>query len=350
MKKSNLIITALILALAIMAYFMFKSIYSVRNVAPLDNIYNTYSDMGISESGLANNEAWFSESEVIGNQTKENVLLKLKDIESMEFLSAVESLKDDEPLKDSKELKDVWKHTSHSFGFIPFSNTPSADSEIISANTITPDPNLKNSKIKITLDRLVTMDYPGKGEHSILFDFYAKNQIQNQDEHIHFNQVYRIMEGEQAGISGYPIFTNLSVGKEGVDFKCFTVNVENKDDKKLVGFLEGDLFKSGLTLLNSINPVTPMLSGFAKGFTDQIKKRNKNVAVQDVYLGLDTNVGINTRAKLAQGSYVVIQVPNVNTWKWDEWKYKASIGQIVSKSDESKGPPFNYFVFSVSKM
>tara|TARA_R110002051_G_C8714811_1_gene496021 strand:+ start:326 stop:1324 length:999 start_codon:yes stop_codon:yes gene_type:complete len=310
----------------------------------------TYSELGLPESGLLDNASWFSENDLIGNQTKDKILLELEGVETKEFIASVKKLTSDETLKNTDIIKDVWKHTSHAFGFIPKTNSPSTDSEIINATTISPQKNLKKSKIKITLDRLVTMDYPGKGEHSVLFDFYAKNQIQSQDEHVHFNQVYRIREGEQAGISGYPVFSNLSVGEQGVDFKCFTVNVENKNDKKLIGFLEGDLFKSGLTLLNNINPVTPMLSGFAKGFTDQIKNRNKNVPVQDIYLGLDTEAGITTRAKLAEGSYVVIQVPDVNKWDWSDWKFKASIGQMVLKEDETKGPPFNYFIFSISKM
>ncbi|WP_308991614.1 hypothetical protein QLS71_006250 [Mariniflexile litorale] len=350
MKKVNYILVGIIIILLVIISTLQLKSTADSFVKDKDDLIITYSELGISESSIENNKEWFSESEIIGNQTRDSILSKLMNIESDEFISDIKNLNNNELLKNVENIKDVWKFTSHAFGFIPKTNTPMLDSNIINATTITPQENLKNSKIKITLDRLVAMDYPGKGEHNVLFDFYVKNQVQGENEHVHFNQVYRITEGQQAGISGYPVFSDLNVGKEGIDFKCYTINVENKNDKKLVGFLEGDLFSSGLKLLDKINPVTPILSGFAKGFTDQIKNRNKNIPVQDIYLGLDTEKGITTRAKLAEGSYIVIQVPNVNTWDWSNWKYKSSIGQIVSKTDETKGPQFNYFIFSVSKM
>lgn len=343
----RILIGLVILVIILGIIYLRKPSTSLTSHSPL--LY-PYKDFNFSELNQETAKSWFSSADLIGNQTKESILANLTDVENPEFIRRVKELPDNKPLKEALEFKDVWKHTSHAFGFIPKSTQNLASYKIQNATTITPDPSLKNAAIKIKLDRLVATDYPGKGEHSVLFDFYAKNHIQNQDEHIHFNQVYRIVEGEQAGILGYPVFSNLNVGPEGVDFKCYTVNVENKDDKNLVSFLEGDLFKSGLKLLNSINPVTPMLSNFAKGFTDQIKNRNKNIPVQDIYLGLDVNDGITTSAKLAEGSYVVIQVPDVNIWNWDDWIYKPSVGQIVSKADETKGPPFNYFVFSISKM
>lgn len=220
--------------------------------------------------------------------------------------------------------------------------------EINHAGNIKPDPSLKNSRIKITLDRLRVFDYPGNGIHHILFDFYAQNQVQGQTEHLHFNQIYRVQEGEQAGIIGYPTFVGLHVGSEGVAFKCYTVNVKNEEDERLLEFLDGDIFKNGLQLIETVNPVVPIISSFAIGLTKMIARRNKNIPVQDFYMGLDFT-GIRTRARLSQGSYISVQVPEAEKWDWSKWVYNPTNGQIVSKDDLSKTIPYNYLVFSVSK-
>jgi hypothetical protein len=83
---------------------------------------------------------------------------------------------------------------------------------------------------KITLESRRVAGYPGFGEHNILFDFYAKNQVPKAVEHLHLNAMYRASNGENVGIIGYPIFIGLNVSSEGVDFKCETVNVKNDSD------------------------------------------------------------------------------------------------------------------------
>jgi hypothetical protein len=295
---------------------------------------------------------WFGSENVIGNYSMKDATVLKSIINDNDLDEAIFSTAFDEDLKleDVDRLKNVWKFTSHSFGFIPPTAAGNSNIDILNAHSIVPDLSLKGAKIKVTLDRLYVKDYPGKGEHSILMDFYAKNQVGNQTEHVHFNQVYRIQEGQQAGISGYPVFVGLNVGNEGVEFKCYTVNVENKNDKKLVQFLEGDLFKSGLQLLNTVNPVTPILSDFSKGFTEGIANRNKNIPVQDIFLGLDFSEQITTRAKISEGSYVVIQVQDASNWNWSEWTFNRQKSQVVNKIDQTKSPEFNYFIFSISKM
>jgi hypothetical protein len=245
----------------------------------------------------------------------------------------------------------VWKYTSHAFGYIPKGVGGGANVEIKDAGNIQADDTLKNTNIKITLDRLRVFDYPGDGLHTVLFDFYAQHQTATagQTQDLHFNQNYRVQEGTGAGITGYPVFQGLKVGNEGVSFKCYTVNVGNDGDKKILGFLDGDVFKKGLELVNTINPVIPVVSGFATGIIKAFATRNDNVPVQDFYMGLDFS-GISTRAQLREGSYVAVQVPDVAKWDWSEWIFKPSVGQIVSKQNTSETIPFNYIVFSVSKM
>jgi hypothetical protein len=246
----------------------------------------------------------------------------------------------------------AYKYTEHAFGYIPKAapgTVPSTD--IKDAGNITADASLKGQNIKITLDRLRVYQYPGEGIHTILFDFYAQHQTPNAGEtqDLHFTQNYRVQEGSGAGITGYPVFVGLKVGNEGVSFKCFTVNVKNDDDQKVLGFLGSDVFKKGLQLVNTVNPVVPIVSGFATGIVDAFAHRNDNVPVQDFYMGLDFS-SVQTRAQLREGSYVAVQVPDAVTWDWSQWVFKPANGQIVSKGTPSTGVPFNYVVFSVSGM
>lgn len=74
-----------------------------------------------------------------------------------------------------------------------------------------------------------------------------------------------MQEGSGAGITGHPVFMGLKVEDEGVSFKCFTINVKNEDDQKILGFLGSDVFKKGLQLVNTVNPAVPIIFGFATG-------------------------------------------------------------------------------------
>jgi hypothetical protein len=244
----------------------------------------------------------------------------------------------------------AYKYTDHAFGFFGrASSGGTATVDIKDAGNITADATLKGATIKITLDRLRVYQYPGEGIHTILFDFYAQHQAPGDMQDLHFTQKYRAQEGSGAGIEGYPVFVGLKVGNEGVSFKCFTVNIKNDDDQRVLGFLGSDVFKKGLQLINSVNPAVPIVSGFATGIVDAFAHRNDNVPVQDFYMGLDFS-GIQTRAQLQEGSYIAVQVPDIAAWDWSLWVFKPANGQVVSKAAPSKGVPFNYVLFSVSKV
>jgi hypothetical protein len=245
-----------------------------------------------------------------------------------------------------------YQYTDHVFGYIaPPAAGPSVPSlPIVDAHSITADLTLQNAALRITLDRLRVFDYPGGGIHHVLFDFSAEHQATpNEKETPHFNHTYRVQEGGQAGISGYPIFVGLRAGTQGIHFAASTVNVKNDDDQRFLGFISGDLFKGGLTLLSSVNPAVPVVAGFVKGIAEGIATHNNNKAMQDVYLGLDFET-VATRPKLRVGSYIVIQVPSAAAWDWTKWQFSYSNGQIVDAANASDPVPFNYFVISISKM
>jgi len=79
-----------------------------------------------------------------------------------------------------------------------------------------------------------------------------------------------------------------------------------------------------------------------------VASRNKNVAVEEMYLGLDftaTTLG----ARLAIGDYIVVQVPQEGAINWNDWQFDAGIGAIMSKATPPSPIPYNYFVFSITR-
>jgi hypothetical protein len=298
---------------------------------------------------------WFDDLPVIGKMQPGKAAAKLREVGEHDAADALEGglakgevfrgLARPWPFQDKP-----WQHTAHAFGYLAPVPPGSSAQPIQHAGNIAPDAFLRKARIKITLDGLRVAAYPGGGMHRVLFDFYAQNQVGSGVENLHFNATYRVQEGERAAIIGYPIFVGLNVGSDGVAFKCFTVNVQNDQDEAFLGFLESDVFKSGLKLAQVVQPAIAPLSEIAVGLTKSIATRNRNVPVQDFYMGLDFSA-IAMRARLAEGSYIAVQVPEKlqTVWNWSDWVYSPANGQVVNKADATQMIPYNYIVFSVSR-
>ena len=125
---------------------------------------------------------------------------------------------------------------------------------------------------------------------------------------------------------------------------------EDEADEKLLSFLDSDVFKAGLQLATAAQPAVAPLTAMAVGLTTAIGKRNRNVVVQDIALGLDFS-NIPTRAHLAEGSYLAVQIPErlQTVWDWSEWVYDPASGRVVSRDDRTQLIPWNTMVFSVSR-
>jgi len=298
-------------------------------------------------------DAWFGDVPVIGRLPGIDAATKLREIGEDELADLATQGGRAEtfglPFGWGGQPK-PWQHTAHAFGYVaPRSSGDSSPLPVHHAGMIAADEGLKNRRIRITLDRLRIAEYPGGGIHRVLFDFYAQNQLAEAVEHVHFNATFRAQEGEAVAVIGYPIFLGLNVGSEGVAFKCFTVNVKNDDDEAFLGFLESSAFTSGLKLASTLQPAIAPLSEMALGLTKAVAKRNRNVPVQDFFLGLDfTNSPFG--ARLATGSYIAVQIPETfqTVWSWDDWVLRPETGQLTKEADARALIPYNYVVFSVS--
>jgi hypothetical protein len=295
---------------------------------------------------------------VLGARQPADAALYFRHIGDTEIAAILDAAMPAENTRDAQLLSRVrwpfndrpWQYTAHAFGYIP----PINDSIAIPikfAGAIQPEEALRDSSIKVTLDRLRVASYPGSGAHRILFDFSARNQsARKKEENLHFNATFKVLEGQEAAIIGYPLFVGLNVGDNGIALRCYTVNVRNDDDERFLAFLESDVFRSGLKLTRALQPAIAPLSEMAVGITKAIAKRNRNVPVQDFYMGLDFG-NVATGARLAQGSYVAVQIPDrlARVWDWNEWQYNRDTGQITSVRDERSLIPLNYIVFGVSR-
>lgn len=282
--------------------------------------------------------------QAIGENEKAEWLLKeAQDRESYSF-----ALPWGSSLHSPKE--EPWAHTAHSFGYIAPAKPDNTPLPIRSTSSIPADSTLRQARLRITLDRFRVAFYPGGGMHRVLLHFYAQNQVPGVTEELHFNATYRVREGEHAAIQGYPIFVGLTVGHEGISFRCRTINVTNEQDEAFLGFLESDVFTKGLKLATIAQPAIGPLSAMALSVARMIATRYNNVSVQDFDLGLDFSQ-IPTRAPLAEGSYLAVQIPErlQITWNWDEWVYQRSSGLVVNKGNFQQTLPYNYLVFGVSR-
>lgn len=302
--------------------------------------------------------SWFDDVPVLGQLPPEVAAAKLREVGEEEAAEAIEAAQakgvqsgETFALHDWLPfIEHPWQYTAHAFGYLAPSPPGDAPLSIRHAGNIEADMSLKNTRIKIALNRLRVADYPGSGTHRILFDFYAQNQLPGIVEHAHFNATFRALEGQEAAVIGYPIFVGLGIGTEGVAFKCFTVNVKNDQDEAFLGFLDSDVFQAGLKLATTAQPAIVPFSQMALSLTKSIAKRNRNVPIQDFYMGLDFG-GTTAGARLAEGDYLAVQIPQKMRllWDWNEWAYNPENGQIVSKSDPARSIPYNYIVFGVSR-
>jgi hypothetical protein len=292
----------------------------------------------------------FKDFPVAGSLTPVALSQKLNEVE--EDAVAVEGATAKSGILDFFMDRDkiLYLSQAHAMGFV----RPLAEGDeivnILDVGQAPASPELKNTRLNITLNALRVAHYPGGGVHRVLFDFSATNQLPTGGEEVHFNSTYRITEAQRAGIRGYPIFVGLTVGSEGLGIRCYTVNVKNDNDEALLDALDSDAFKTGLKLATVAQPALVPLTGLAVGLTKAIAGRYRNVPVQDVYLGLDF-AATPGGARLALGSYVTVQIPERDreVWNWKEWVFKAATGQVVRRADAAALIPYNYFIFGISR-
>jgi hypothetical protein len=288
----------------------------------------------------------FDDEQLIGNQSVKQIKDYAKSIDDQQLLNDLTGVDESTKLKDVKVFNRAFKYTDHSIGYISNSNT----SDILDAEgKITADNTLIGKRIKVTVDRIYVYQYPGGRNQKVLFKASAANQVktsptETMPESVHFSRAFNAREGGGSIVNGFPIFTELNVGGQGISFEFETISIANERAKSLASALEGETMQNGLALLPVLNPYTRMISGISASFAQKLREKEK--PVQHYILGLDFET-TRTRSKLKEGSYIAIQVPEKSKWDWSQWKYENQ--SIVKKDDPTILPEYNYIIFSISK-
>lgn len=239
----------------------------------------------------------------------------------------------------------AYTHTSHVVGYIPEGHSTGAAVPILPAFEAKPDHSLVGKQIKVTLDAFQVTEYPGLGQHTVLFDFQGRDQAGAEAQDLQFATVLTINDQDRAAVSGVPIFTGLTVPHDGLSFKARTILIANKDDQTIIDVLQSSAFKDGLKLMGQVQPALPQLVSLAGGIAQNLLKRRKNEQVQQFDLGLDFGSG-QTSVRLRRGSYVVVQVPGSSMWRWDSWKFDPNMMSVVD--GEGRQAQYNTIVFGVT--
>ena len=243
----------------------------------------------------------------------------------------------------------IYGITEHQYGY--FGSDPDHPENILEikdAGSIKPDLRLRHHRLRITLDRLRVAEYPGRGQHMVLVEYSAQHLIPSGSvQDLRFSQKYKVEEGTGAGVRGHPIFVGLAAGAEGIALAGRTINVENKDDKSILNFLDQPTFRRGLEMINSVNPALPVVTSMVLSISEMLLKRHENIAVQGFELGLDFS-DVPSRAHLREGSYIIVQAPD-EAWDWSEWKFTVSNGRLTNRVTR-RPIPYNYLVIGVSRM
>ncbi|WP_075220683.1 hypothetical protein [Acuticoccus yangtzensis] len=238
-----------------------------------------------------------------------------------------------------------WIHTAHVFGFIDGAKADEARVPIVPASEAECDPSLIGSQIKVTLDAFQIAEYPGSGQHTVLFDFKGRDQAGDEAQDLQYASVLTINDHDRAAVNGVPIFTGLTVPPDGLSFKAKTILVASKGDQALIDALQSAVFQDGLKLMGKLQPALPQLVSLVGGITQNLLKRRKNEQIQIFDLGLDFS-GSRTSARLRRGSYVVVQVPGASMWRWDSWSFDQHTMSVVDANGEPA--PYNTIVFGVT--
>ncbi len=240
----------------------------------------------------------------------------------------------------------AYAHTSHVVGYIPEGRSSGTVVPILPALEADPDHTLVGTQIKVTLDAFQVAEYPGFGQHTVLFDFQGRDQAGAEAQDLQFASVLTINDQDRAAVSGVPIFTGLTVPHDGLSFKARTILIANRGDQTIIDVLQSSAFKDGLKLMGQIQPALPQLVTLAGGIAQNLLKRPKNAQVQLFDLGLDFGSG-QTSARLRRGSYVVVQVPGSSMWRWDSWGFDPHTMSVVDGTGRSA--PYNTIVFGVTE-
>jgi hypothetical protein len=182
------------------------------------------------------------------------------------------------------------------------------------------------------------------------FATQAQRHQQAETEWLRFNTTCDVLDGQSAAIENYPIFAGFNVGQEGLIFEYTAINVKNEQDQEILDLLNADVFKTGVKLVATFQPMLAPFSAMAVVLAKMFYNRNNNTNIGPFRMGLDFSA-IPLHNRLAEGSYILTQLPEdlQRTWNWNDWVYHIDSGLIIKKADLEQRIPYNYLIISITR-
>ena len=249
------------------------------------------------------------------------------------------------------QFNQAWKIKEHTYGYLDTKNEKDGKIPIVNALTMDADQSLKEARINIRIGNIYIERYPGffGGDHEILFEFKAKHSPEEsqEDEAIQFTQKYTLRNKGGSGKNGLSVMKGLRIPSNGIDFYLNTIYLINKNEEKLLRFLESGVFNSGLQLISTVNPVLRQVSGYAAGITQYLSDEKKGKVIQEIGLGFDF-AGNSEVASLKQGTFVAAQAKR-HILNWSDWYYDKETSLIKPYDDSLERLPYNHITFVISE-
>ncbi len=209
------------------------------------------------------------------------------------------------------------------------------------------DPFKAGAKVSLLLDRLYVHRYPGWGKHEILFEATMAGA---SDEAAHIAKSLSVSKGI-ASVAGWPLFQQLVVPSNGLHFAFQSINLSSSFDKSVLKVLSAKEFKQGLAVLESAGPAIGQVSKMMRSLVEWSANQSSNSIVQQFDLGFDQRPIGSPGARLAPGTFVVVQLPTTEAdlFRFEDWIWEPNSATIRHATTE-KQLEANYFCVSLAEL
>ncbi len=228
-------------------------------------------------------------------------------------------------------------------GFLPAN---SEDKRLIHPGSIDPQTDLTGRAVRVSMSRVYIHRYPGRGIHNIVFRFRLGATL--GDLSPEFLIAKSASDEENLGAQNITLFEGYTIDSSGLTIDCKTVNVSNQEDQALMSMLNDPAYSKGLEFLSTAQPVLGPLVALTTGIFKFLLRRNENRLVQDFLFGLSFTSD-DLALKLAEGSYVIIQIPKDNIdFKLTDVRLETETGRLINNATGKKLEA-NHIILGISQ-